>query len=318
MNKIKDLLTKNTGINTGNNKGHKDGILDAKGDPKVPETREGSQGVTAQAGKNLSIHEGVNGDDGGLIAGTTTGIRGNETFQVGGSTDETVNIKKNSAIIHAEKAQKAAIMARNMSHNLGSHIMAYLKQQLFTVENILSRQDHVLYDIYDGTSNKNQDFANLQLPFLVGLGQFINYLQERQDYIATVATNYIPYPSPIDFKEAIFDGINPDLRWLRHYAPKNKKNKPFNILLNYIAKSEGYTRQPIEFGQKPSNEGRYLQINYVDYNLDNDKPIKIDGFGSKSMESAKGTNSISLAIPGGLIGRQAVFSIIENITRSRR
>lgn len=242
---------------------------------------------------------------------------GNEESSGKQSEDNDIEREKtHSAKKHAIKAQKAAIMARNMSHNLGSHVMAYLKQQLYTTESILSSQDHVLYDIYDGTKENKPDYANLQLPFLVGLGQFINYLQERQDYIATVATSYIPYPSPIDFKEAIFDGINPDLKWLRHWKPNNQSNKPFNILLNYIAKSEGYTRQPIEIGQKPSNEGRYLQINYVDYNLENDKPVKIDGFSSKSMESAQGTNSISLAIPGGLIGRQAVFSIIENITRN--
>ena len=33
----------------------------------------------------------------------------------------------------AEKSAKAAIMSRNMSHNLGSHVMAYLKQKLGSV-----------------------------------------------------------------------------------------------------------------------------------------------------------------------------------------
>lgn len=236
--------------------------------------------------------------------------RDKEEYNIGVYNDE----KESQAREYAEKAQKAAIMARNMSHNLGSHVMAYLKQQLNTTESILSSNDRVLYDIYRGNGKVEKDISDtIQLPFLVGLGQFINYLQERQDYIATVATSYIPYPAPIDFKEAIFDGINPDLRWLRH--KKNKKNKPFNILLNYIAKSEGYTRQPI-YDETISLNGRYLQINYVNYDLKADKIEKIDGFKTGDMESAKGLNSTILAVPGGLIGRQAVFSIIENITRN--
>lgn len=223
--------------------------------------------------------------------------------------------KTSKAKKHAIKAQKAAIMARNMSHNLGSHVMAYLKQQLYSTESILGSQDHVLHDIYQGNGMFTNSVESTQLPFLVGLGQFINYLQERQDYIATVATNYIPYPSPVDFKEAIFDGINPDLKWLRHTKTDNTRNKPFNILLNYIAKSEGYTRQNIEIGTK-SKKGRYLQINYVDYNYNDQVISKIDGFKPGDLEIAKGENSTILAIPGGLIGRQAVFSIIENITRN--
>lgn len=324
MNKIsqpnKDIQNasiqkKNTTTNTINKENLKHSLSKTKGpeSPKAIEVRGAQDIVNVANTVGANYQNDVNGN------GRETRLEGSDhkSEQIkGGDPAKKVSITKISAVTHARKAQKAAIMARNMSHNLGSHVMAYLKQQLFTTESILSSQDHVLYDIYDGTKENKPDYANLQLPFLVGLGQFINYLQERQDYIATVATSYIPYPSPIDFKDAIFDGINPDLKWLRHWKPNNQSNKPFNILLNYIAKSEGYTRQPIEYGQKPSNEGRYLQINYVDYNLENDKPVKIDGFSSKSMESAKGTKSISLAIPGGLIGRQAVFSIIENITRN--
>lgn len=305
----------NSAKKTGNDGIIKDGFTNAD-DPKKSKPKEEND---PQGTVNEANTSGANYQNYDIGSGRETPLEGSDhkSEQItGGDSAKKNSETKNSALTHAEKAQKAAIMARNMSHNLGSHVMAYLKQQLYTTESILSSQDHVLYDIYDGTKENKPDYANLQLPFLVGLGQFINYLQERQDYIATVATSYIPYPSPIDFKEAIFDGINPDLKWLRHWKPNNQSNKPFNILLNYIAKSEGYTRQPIEYGQKSSNEGRYLQINYIDYNLENDKPVKIDGFSSKSMESAQGTNSISLAIPGGLIGRQAVFSIIENITRN--
>lgn len=232
-------------------------------------------------------------------------------------------VKTNSAEEHAKKAQKAAIMARNMSHNLGSHVMAYLKQQMQSSMDIFSSKDHVLHDLnIDGNEYcflQNQT----ELPFLVGMGHFINYLQERQDYIATVATSYIPYPTPIDFKEAIVDGINPDLKWKRH---RTSGQKPFNILLNYIAKSEGYTREDIVYGDR--HDGHYLRINYIDYAInEKDKnetniteytprPKLITGFEANDLETLKGMNAMQIGVPGGTIGRQAVFSIIENITRN--
>lgn len=211
---------------------------------------------------------------------------------------------------HAVKAQKAAIMARNMSHNLGSHVMAYLKQQMQSSMEIIYSKDCILHNLKpDGDKYSFKDGKN-ELPFLVGLGYFINYLQERQDYIATVATSYIPYPTPIDFKDAIVDGLNPDLKWKRH---RTIGQKPFNILLNYIAKSEGYTREGIESND---NKGHYLRINYINYNLDLETPILISGFEEGALEALKGINAIQLGVPGGTIGRQAVFSIIENITRN--
>ena len=249
---------------------------------------------------------------------------GNEESSGKQSKDNVIQLgNTHSAEKHAIKAQKAAIMARNMSHNLGSHVMAYLKQQMQSSMDIFSSKDHVLHDLnIDG--NKYCFLQNkTELPFLVGMGHFINYLQERQDYIATVATSYIPYPTPIDFKEAIVDGINPDLKWKRH---RTSGQKPFNILLNYIAKSEGYTREDIE--NKGSHDGHYLRINYIDYTVDEEdtnktdktkdsqKPKQITGFEVNDLEALKGLKAKQIGVPGGTIGRQAVFSIIENITRN--
>ena len=108
------------------------------------------------------------------------------------------------------RAAKAAIMSRNMSHNLGSHVMAYLKQDLADVQDIL--RSEVLRNLEFNSG----DHQNLELPFLVGLGRFISYLQERQDFIATVCTDYIPYSSPVNFKDSIYDELNPDYRSIRH------------------------------------------------------------------------------------------------------
>ena len=203
------------------------------------------------------------------------------------------------------KSAKAAIMSRNMSHNLGSHVMFYIKQKLQSVSKIINND--VLHNIITGSQlnieelqKKLQNSANIELPFLVGLGRFINYLQERQDYIATVATNYIPARSTISFKDFIYDELKPDLRYERHKRDDSSSDngwQPKNLLLDYIAYSEGYSKSDaieIKFGE-----------------FDGHNPLD---------DTAKGDfqalRKFNVAVPGGVIGRQAIFSIVENIIRN--
>ena len=110
----------------------------------------------------------------------------------------------------AEQSAKAAIMSRNMSHNLGSHVMAYLKQHLNSVQdmirdNVLSQiimpdeiklkdlegwrkriEDTIEKNLRDLEEQKRKSGINevlpdsreqvkeVALPFLVGLGKFIS------------------------------------------------------------------------------------------------------------------------------------------------
>lgn len=219
-----------------------------------------------------------------------------------------VQNSRNEAI----KSAKAAIMSRNMSHNLGSHVMAYLKQHLGSVKDMLDKK--VLYSLVPGILDKNVDLKNIanttEMPFLVGLGRFIGYLQERQDYIATVATDYIPYIAPVNLKDAIYDELNPDLRYARH-NDTDDKNRPSNILLKYIAKSEGLSRA--EYNSNENND-HDIRIGFKGYK--NGEPLKTT-FGESSVdESMTILRQINFGLPGGLIGRQAIFSIIENIIRN--
>ena len=205
------------------------------------------------------------------------------------------------------KSAKAAIMSRNMSHNLGSHVMAYLKQHLGSVKDMLDKK--VLYSLVPSILENKVDLKNIatttEMPFLVGLGRFIGYLQERQDYIATVATDYIPYIAPVNLKDAMYDELNPDLRYARH-NDTDDKNRPSNILLKYIAKSEGLSRE--EYNPNETND-HDIRIGFKGYK--DGAPLKTT-FG----ESRTVLRQINLGLPGGLIGRQAIFSIIENIIRN--
>jgi len=231
----------------------------------------------------------------------------------------------------ADKTAKTAIMSRNMSHNLGSHVMAYLKRDLASVGDIMSKG--VLHDFYplpDDFANGNDDEDNnnigtlvklierytkdVEMPFLVGLGKFISYLQERQDFIATIATDYIPYFSAVNFKDDIYDTINPDYRYFRH--SDRRGNRPENILMKYIALSEGLSRDITQQGKRKHD----IVVRFRKFDGINDflfqkqrNTTKPNGPGRFDLEEMR---QYSFYLPGGIVGRQALFTILENLIRN--
>lgn len=225
------------------------------------------------------------------------------------------------AMTEALKSAKAAIMSRNISHNLGSHVMAYLKQEMGNVASIMHEDSNVLK--YLPFERKD-----VELPFLVGLGRFIGYIQERQDFIATIATDYIPYGAPVNMKDAIYDELNPDLRFVRHNAGKNSdgdKNRPMNILLTYIAKSEGLSRENMDLDRNNPDlfSTRHdILFGFSSYSRNEDGSVKKEVFGLSPASSCSNhpalakMREVSFCLPGGLTGRQAIFAIIENIVRN--
>ena len=155
----------------------------------------------------------------------------------------------------------AAIMARNMSHNLGSHILSYLKQRIKDIPSQWKNNLLEINELKGDIKGKNlqlkiskeivdrlviKETESGEAPFLLGLSRFINYLQERQDFIATISTNYIPYSISTNFKDYIYDELNWDLRWIRHKNDSNNHNnfegKEINVLLDNIARSEDLFR----------------------------------------------------------------------------
>jgi vacuolar-type H+-ATPase subunit F/Vma7 len=225
-------------------------------------------------------------------------------FIVFSELNKYLDFKKSIKSIHREsiKASKAGIMSRNMSHNLGSHVMTYLKQKLSSVESIVEQE--ALVELVKTTSLEQvpqldyNTAKNIELPFLVGLGRFINYLQERQDYVATVATDYIPAKTTISFKDFIYDELKPDLRYERHVGDNGIiGKKPDNILLNYIAYSEEY------------KHADNIVIKFRDF----DGKIPKDSTEELSLDELR---KFEVALPGGTVGRQAFFSVMENIIRN--
>lgn len=225
---------------------------------------------------------------------------------------------------------KAAIMSRNMSHNLGSHVMAYLKQHLNSVQDMV--RDNVLNSIVKSEddistiaginkwlANFQEDQENLgevALPFLVGLGKFISYLQERQDFIATIATNYVPYFSSVSFKDGVYDELNPDLRYARH---KDRKGlKPDNILLGNIARSEGLARSTMPTMNKQTQMSDIV-LKYKDFTgnpIKDDKGVPLVENYEQQAKALAEMRDFMISLPGGVVGRQAIFSIVENVIRN--
>ncbi len=208
----------------------------------------------------------------------------------------------------ATKSAVAAIMARNLSHNIGSHVLSYLKSYIRSIPNTINEKfllelqklNNLSEPIYELKLTKEYKKLikinevdlddSMEAPFLLGLGRFINYIQERQDFIATIATDYIPYYSTINCKDFIYDELNYDYKIERH--KEKNKYKVENILLDRIAYSEGFDREKIA-------------INFRKFNgLD------------KNHQDLESLREINFDLPGGIIGRQAIFSIIENIIRN--
>ena len=219
------------------------------------------------------------------------------------------------------KSAKAAIMSRNMSHNIGSHVMSYLKQHLGSVKDIIA--DGILSDLINGENELdkklNNTTENTTLPFLMGLGHFISYIQERQDFIATIATDYIPYFGNINVKDTIYDELNPDKRAERHTERTNGKTN--NILLGNIARSEGLGRNN-QSTSKRSGQLADIILNFQDSNnnvfdgnpvVNKDNTIVGRENAKKALEEMR---KWEVSVPGGVIGRQAVFSIVENLIRN--
>lgn len=234
----------------------------------------------------------------------------------------------------AVSSAKAAIMSRNMSHNLGSHVMAYLKQHLSSVQDMI--RDNVLSTLFNPEEDittpegliawnnrcqqiideQKEGLSEVALPFLVGLGKFISYLQERQDFIATIATNYIPYFSTVNFKDFIYDELNPDLRYKRH---KDRIGlKPDNILLGNIARSEGLARKTNPTIKKEMSD-IVLKYRHFDgepvYEEDGETLIQGSNIEVKR-DDLEDMRDFMVSLPGGVVGRQAIFSIVENVIRN--
>lgn len=206
-----------------------------------------------------------------------------------------IKTKHDEALILREaiKSAIAAIMSRNMSHNLGSHVVTNAKHQIMELER-----------------RQGNDSVKEQLK---GVSALLQYLQERQDFIAVIA-NDEHYPNgPLNFKSAVFDLLAMDGPGRRH-SPENKENRVNNYILDNIVRSEDIVREG-SLAEKDGLEGA-LKIEL--------ELVRIDAAGHaeafKSLdekhEMGNEFSDFTLSVNNGLNGRQAILTIIENVIRN--
>jgi hypothetical protein len=188
------------------------------------------------------------------------------------------------------KSAIAAIMSRNMSHNLGSHVISGTK-------NYLANAGYILKDKKDGK----------------GIYHLYQYLQERMDFIAMVTEgnrNKNLYKAPLNLKADILDIFAVDGRDKRH----NKDNASHQIksfLLNYVINSEKIVRD------NPKDGEQKLEVMLL-REVEENGIVLIHSFSSEANgdNDTNTFNDINFSVPLGINSRHAFLTILENYIRN--
>lgn len=194
-------------------------------------------------------------------------------------------LKKKSLVANL-KASIATIMSRNGSHNIGSHVINRVMEAI----NTSNVQDH---------------------------RYFYSYLQHRMDFLAQISTDFSRPASPHWFVKEIMKGF---------YEQRH--------LLNYIARSEnlkGYDGVDDAGEDEESLKCIIKEVKRFDCD-DCDDHSKNDDLrrenksslicsvktGKKNgkFQSPEIAKDLMLAVPGGIIGFHALYTIIENFIRN--
>ena len=207
----------------------------------------------------------------------------NSMFQIAYELSETVRLESIKSAI-------AAIMSRNMSHNLGSHFISNTKNYFSA--------------LIDRGEGNTADYR--------GIKHALQYIQERMDFIATItSTDIYPYGA-VNAKAQFFDELTPDDFGERHSEPT------YNYLLDYLVLSEKISKRSWRSDIQILSAGDHkmsLQIAHWGGTGD------VEYWNSTCISKEENNRrdeilGINFAIPGGILGRHALFSIVENIIRN--
>ena len=196
----------------------------------------------------------------------------------------------------------AAIMSRQMSHNLGSHVLPGVSNDIIT---------------------KPSDDIN---PF--GLVRFINYVQERMDFVSMIVNSdpAAVFLSNLNIKAHILDEICPDGPGIRHKGESELKNiSPY--LLKHIIKSEGFSRNTKKHffdTKKESAEANALkpdpeELKNIEFRLlrkHGEDYKEFRTLGNNNPKELELFTDLEAAIPYGVNGRHAFLTLLENFIRN--
>ncbi len=201
-----------------------------------------------------------------------------------------------------EKTARAAIMSRNLSHNVGSHSLA--NSRFFDAIGVLNqvnsappgaRQNETLVFSH----REGEDASPVRLGEVwrarTRLGSMNSYLQGRMDFIARALGESPSHSEPMFFINDIVKGFLSQ-----------------SVLLNTLVSDNGYTAQDLTVKVTTrcltDNQPQIVEFN----GIATDDEIRHVGFEAKPASF----NDILVAIPGGMVGRHAFFAFMENIIRN--
>lgn len=193
-------------------------------------------------------------------------------------------------IQHGTRAAVTAIMGRNMSHNIGSHVLSYWTRQLKK---------------WEITSPPLKDVCSMDR-------FFFDYLRSRMDFIAEISTTNPAWTSTMMFCQDI----------LCHFLKQR-------VLLNYLVMSENIHLEPCNKIGCNDSESHHLlcfevyrngsmlfglksEANTLKYQSD----VQASWTACDIMKPIKVKNDISIAVPHGITGVHAFYSILENFIRN--
>ena len=206
---------------------------------------------------------------------------------------------QHSVCIEAIKSAIAAIMSRNMSHNLGSHYLYYTKTQLVALADSIEEKG----------------------PEIRGAAKVMGYMQARMDYLATiVAGEKYPYGS-VYFKGQIFDELTIDDFSKRHFSDviENGRNKKYKRTTNYLLQnlilSENFTREPVveNLQYKNGNENKTIRLQVM---IDGELFTGILCNQANEERNKLKLAKICMALPGGIMSIHAFYNVLENLIRN--
>lgn len=188
------------------------------------------------------------------------------------------------AIENAKRSAITQVMARNMSHNIGSHVLSRFKDaddllEVIDCEEIskIKNKSELFSTSKHSTSLQYQARSlslNNKLKEIDKLAYFNEYLKSRMDFLADVATTDPSMENPLFFLKDIINGLD--------------KNR---ILLDRISGISGNINYDFIIRRRLDEDWKHLQYQNCAYD-------------------------IPISTPNDILGCQAFYIIIENIIRN--
>ena len=225
--------------------------------------------------------------------------------------------EKKAFVRQAERAARAAILARNFSHTVGSHVLSspsFVKTLIlgynstdfttrlsnlerFIGNEVFNRSEIQPEELY----NKLYTVKNVIGKFSSGqrtTQEFFKFLQGRFDFIARAIEDYRPSLEPVFFEKEFLNGFIAQ-----------------DAFLDNLVKDLGWGVKDIEiqlFLPHPENE--FAMVRFRSELVAKSNAVSLDWISES--EISIDDCDILIGSPGGAIGAHAFYSILENLIRN--